>query len=50
MDQTHFETLLKKAEGKSLTPMEKLELMRELNSRLEQYNKVLTEALATVSE
>jgi hypothetical protein len=50
MDQNHFEALLKKAEDNQLTPSERLELTRELNLRLEQYNMVLEQALAANPE
>lgn len=50
MDQEKFEILLKKAEKNTLTPEEKLAFIRELRIKLEQYNKVLEEALAKIPE
>ena len=50
MDQDHIEVLIKKAENNELTSTEKIELMRELNARLEKYNMLLKKALVEVPE
>jgi adenylate kinase len=50
MDQNHFEMLLEKAKEHTLTSTEKLELMRELNIGLEQYNELLEKALREIPE
>lgn len=50
MDQNTFEALLRKAEENTLAPAEKLELMREINTRLERYNNVLAQGLASSAE
>lgn len=48
MDNQHLKDLMHKAEAGDFTPEEKMELIRELNARLEEYNKALKEALVAV--
>jgi len=50
MNQNNFEDLIKKAEENKLNPIEKLELIRELKTRVSEYNQVLEEALKQIPE